>query len=29
VSLNVVKTYGAETGCDIQISPLTQEVGRE
>ncbi len=29
VSLSVVKTYGAETGCEIQISPLTQEVGRE
>jgi len=29
VSLSVVKTYGSETGCDVQISPLTQEVGRE
>jgi Holliday junction resolvase RusA-like endonuclease len=29
VSLNVVKTYGSETGCEIQISPLTQEVCRE
>ena len=28
-SLSVVKTYGSETGCEIQISPLTQEVGRE
>lgn len=28
-SLSVVKTYGFETGCEIQISPLTQEVGRE
>jgi Holliday junction resolvase RusA-like endonuclease len=29
VSLSIVKTYGSETGCEVQISPLTQEVSRE